>query len=88
NAVWIDGDYHMKSLAGRWDPNQQRWVMDDVSSPCIDAGDPNTPVGEEPQPNGGRVNLGAYGGTAEASKSLESEDRALLSRPLRDLSYP
>jgi hypothetical protein len=66
---WIDGDYHLKSLAGRWDPNEQRWVMDDVTSPCIDAGDPNSPVGDEPEPNGGRINMGAYGGTAEASKS-------------------
>ena len=66
---WIDGDYHLKSQAGRWDPNSQSWVRDDVTSPCIDAGDPNSLVGDEPQPNGGRVNVGAYGGTAEASKS-------------------
>jgi hypothetical protein len=69
NAVWIEGDSHLKSQAGRWDPNEQRWVMDDVSSPCIDVGDPNSPVGDEPEPNGGRINMGAYGGTAEASKS-------------------
>jgi hypothetical protein len=85
---FVEGDYHLKSLAGRWDPNEQRWVMDDVSSPCIDAGDPNTPVGEEPQPNGGRVNMGAYGGTAEASKSPEPEGRPRLFRPLWDLSCP
>jgi hypothetical protein len=69
NAVWIDGDYHLKSKAGRWDPVSESWVMDDVTSPCIDAGDPNSPVGDEPEPNGGRINMGAYGGTAEASKS-------------------
>ena len=28
-----------------------------------------TPIGPEPFPNGGIVNMGAYGGTAEASKS-------------------
>ncbi|GAF90502.1 unnamed protein product, partial [marine sediment metagenome] len=39
NAVWIDGDYHLKSEAGRWDPNSESWVVDDVTSPCIDAGD-------------------------------------------------
>jgi hypothetical protein len=66
---WIDGDYHLKSQAGRWDPNSKSWVMDDVTSPCIDAGDPNNPVGDEPEPNGGRINMGAYGGTSEASKS-------------------
>jgi hypothetical protein len=38
-------------------------------SPCIDAGDPATPVGAEPLPNGGRVNLGAFGGTTEAEVS-------------------
>jgi hypothetical protein len=48
-------------------------VKDDVTSPCIDAGDPNSPVGEEPFPNGGRINMGAYGGTAEASKSYFGE---------------
>jgi hypothetical protein len=69
NAVWIDGDYHLKSQGGRWDAGSNNWHMDDVTSPCIDAGDPNSPVGDEPFPNGGRINMGAYGGTAEASKS-------------------
>jgi predicted outer membrane repeat protein len=69
NVIWIDGDYHLKSQAGRWNPKTQAWVVDDVTSPCIDAGDPASPIGEEPFPNGGRINMGAYGGTAEASKS-------------------
>jgi L-ascorbate metabolism protein UlaG (beta-lactamase superfamily) len=69
NAVWIDGDYHLKSEEGRWDPVSESWVLDDVTSPCIDAGDPNSPVGDEPEPNGGRVNMGAYGSTSEASMS-------------------
>ena len=67
--IWVDGDYHLKSQAGRWDPNSQSWVQDEVTSPCIDAGDPNSPTGHEPFPNGGIINIGAYGGTAEASKS-------------------
>ncbi|MBA7468461.1 hypothetical protein ES707_03712 [subsurface metagenome] len=68
---WVDGDYdyHLKSQAGRWDPNSQSWVQDDVTSPCIDSGDPNSPIGLEPFPNGGIINIGAYGGTAESSKS-------------------
>jgi predicted outer membrane repeat protein len=69
NAVWIDGDYHLKSQAGRWDPASKSWIQDDVTSPCIDAGDPNMPVGDEPMPNGSIINMGAYGGTPEASKS-------------------
>ncbi|MBN1362032.1 MAG: right-handed parallel beta-helix repeat-containing protein [Sedimentisphaerales bacterium] len=68
-ALWIDGDYHLKSQAGRWEAGSQTWVIDDITSPCIDAGDPNSPVRDEPEPNGGRINLGAYGGTTEASKS-------------------
>jgi hypothetical protein len=63
------GDYHLKSQAGRWDVNEGRWTKDDVTSPCIDAGDPASPIGLEPFPNGGIINMGAYSGTAEASKS-------------------
>jgi len=67
--IWIDGDYHLKSQGGRWDVSSDAWVYDDTTSPCIDAGDPNHPVGWEIFPNGGIVNIGAYGGTDEASKS-------------------
>jgi predicted outer membrane repeat protein len=69
NGIWQDGDYHLKSQAGRFDPNTLNWVIDDVTSLCIDAGDPRSPIGYEPYPNGGRINIGAYGGTTEASKS-------------------
>jgi len=60
-------DYHLKSQAGRW--QRGSWLNDDVTSPCIDAGDPSAGVGDEPAPNGGRLNMGAYGGTDQASKS-------------------
>ena len=66
-------DYHLKSQAGRWEPSSQTWVQDAVTSPCIDAGDPTSPIGNEPFPNGGRINMGAYGGKAEASKSYFGE---------------
>jgi hypothetical protein len=66
--VWVEDDLHLKSQAGRWDPDSQTWVRDDVTSPCIDAGHPMSPIGWESFPNGGFVNMGAYGGTAEASK--------------------
>jgi len=68
-SVWADGDYHLRSRTGRWDPTAQDWVLDDATSPCIDAGLASIPVANEPMPNGGRINLGAYGGTAEASRS-------------------
>lgn len=64
-----DGDYHLPSRTGRWDPKSRSWIQDKISSPCIDAGDVSTPVNLEPSPNGGVVNIGAYGGTEQASKS-------------------
>jgi predicted outer membrane repeat protein len=66
-------DYHLKSQAGRWDPNNQLWIQDDVTSPCIDAGDPMSPIAWESFPNGGFVNMGAFGGTPEASKTYFGE---------------
>jgi len=66
---FIEGDYHLKSQAGHWDSISESWVPDAVMSPCIDTGDPMSPIGLEPFPNGGGVNMGIYGGTVEASKS-------------------
>ncbi|MHC4535782.1 MAG: right-handed parallel beta-helix repeat-containing protein [Planctomycetota bacterium] len=40
-----------------------------AGSPCIDAGDPNSEFAFEPEPNGGRINMGAYGGTPQATLS-------------------
>ena len=60
-------DYHVRSTAGRFTPGG--FVNDLVSSPAIDAGDPASAYAQETQPNGGRVNLGAYGNTPEASRS-------------------
>ncbi len=70
---WVGGDYRLLSEAGRWDPDSESWVLDDATSPCIDAGDPNCPIGVEPFPNGGRVNMGAYGAGNKASKSYFGE---------------
>jgi hypothetical protein len=67
NAVWIEGDYHPMSVKGRWDPISMSWVKDKSMSPCVDAGDPASPYANEPEPNGQRVNMGAYGGTTQAS---------------------
>lgn len=39
-------------------------------SPAIDAGDPTSEYGLEPQPNGERINIGAYGNTLEATVSV------------------
>jgi outer membrane protein assembly factor BamB len=40
--------------------------------PSTDKGDPGDEVGAEPTPNGARINLGAFGGTAEAELSAPS----------------
>lgn len=46
-----------------------KWEVDEQTSPCIDKGNRNINPMAEPRPNGGYVNMGAYGGTAYASKS-------------------
>jgi hypothetical protein len=63
----VAGDLHLKSFAGRW--SSGTWVYDPTNSPCIDAGDPLSAFDLEPQPNGGRVDMGAYGNVEEASRS-------------------
>jgi len=45
------------------------WILDELTSLCIDAGDPNSDWSSEPWPNGKRINMGAYGGTSQASKN-------------------
>jgi hypothetical protein len=47
-------------------------------SPCIDAGDPSSDYAEEPEPNGSRVNMGAYGNTAEAASRSPDIDQDSL----------
>jgi hypothetical protein len=64
-----NGDYHLRSERGRYWPEHDIWVLDKVTSPCIDGGDPTADPSSEPMPNGGRINMGAYGGTPYASMS-------------------
>ena len=64
-----NGDYHIRSERGRYWPEHDIWVLDKVTSPCVDGGDPDADTSNEPMPNGGRINIGAYGGTLEASLS-------------------
>lgn len=61
------GDYHLKSRTGR--RSGARYVRDSIHSPCIDAGVPSANASNEPAPNGGRINMGAYGSTPQASQS-------------------
>jgi hypothetical protein len=73
-------DYHIRSERGRYWPRFDIWVLDRVTSPCVDGGDPAAEVSNEPMPNGGRINIGAYGGTTEASLSPSEELSALSAK--------
>ncbi len=63
------GDYHLRSGRGRFRMSDGRWVLDSQTSPCVDGGDPSVRPDGEKTPNGGRLNMGAFGGTAYASMS-------------------
>ncbi|GAJ11336.1 unnamed protein product, partial [marine sediment metagenome] len=80
NPLFVDavnGDYHLKSEGWRWNSIGQSWTWDNVTSRCIDAGDPCSPLGDEPMsvprdPNNTYginryINMGAFGGTSQAS---------------------
>ncbi|HUW20359.1 MAG TPA: choice-of-anchor Q domain-containing protein [Sedimentisphaerales bacterium] len=70
-----NGDYHLKSEGWRWAGSG--WTWDEVTTRCIDAGNPGLDLGDEPMtiprdPNNDyginlRINMGAYGGTSQAS---------------------
>ncbi len=72
-----NGDYHLRSQGWRWDNNSGSWQQDTLTSRCIDAGNPGFALNNEPLavPNdpcnlqgiNKRINMGAYGGTPEAS---------------------
>ncbi|MCE9614963.1 MAG: right-handed parallel beta-helix repeat-containing protein [Lentisphaerae bacterium] len=61
------GDFHLQSRAGSY--HGGLWNVDAANSPCIDAGDPTASFTNEPAYNGLMANLGAFGNTAEASKT-------------------
>ena len=69
HVVWIEGDYHLQSAAGRWDPETVLWPADSTTSPCIDAADPDASWIRESEPHGSLANMGAYGNTSQASRS-------------------
>jgi hypothetical protein len=75
NPLFADApnsDFHLQSTGGRFNPSTGQFVNDGADSPAIDAGNPSSDFSNEPAPNGGRVNLGCYGNTAEASKSANT----------------
>jgi parallel beta-helix repeat protein len=64
-------DMHLQSTVGSY--HDGAWTADANHSPCIDAGDPSDQYADEQAPNGGRINIGAYGNTLEASRSETPE---------------
>ena len=84
-STLVEGDYHLKSEGYRWSEQEihgSHWYFDLESSLAIDAGDPMDSLGEEleraPQDPEGRwgvnhaIDLGVYGGTAQASLALNT----------------
>ena len=64
--------FHVKSKAGRYDGGWftgGAFVTDESDSPAIDTGDTSAETGDEPQPNGHRLNVGYDAGTSAASKT-------------------
>jgi hypothetical protein len=66
-AALDQGDFHLKSTAGRWTPNG--YVQDPAMSPAIAKADPGSPATRSPERAGPRAELGAYGNSVEASFS-------------------
>jgi hypothetical protein len=67
NDVYEIHDFHLQSPKGSW--HGGTWAYDANYSTGIDNGDPGDDIGSEPAPNGSIINMGIYGGTAEASKT-------------------
>jgi PKD repeat protein len=73
-------DYHLKSKAGHY--SSGKWVADSVSSTLIDAGYSGSYYSSEPSPNGGRINIGRYGNTAQASRSGSAVSNEIDTEPV------
>ncbi|MFI5378326.1 MAG: right-handed parallel beta-helix repeat-containing protein, partial [Tepidisphaerales bacterium] len=80
-----DDDFHEQSIAGSFHGGSLAPVIsattglptalvptltpDESNSPALDRGDAASSFANEPSPNGGFINLGTYGNTAQASES-------------------
>ncbi len=74
SADLAGSDYHLQSKGGQWDIETGQLVFGTANSRCIDAGMPGMSLGNEPlvfkdnvYSGNLRINMGAYGGTAQAS---------------------
>ncbi len=65
-------DFHLQSETGRWNDTVLAWEIDSATSIAINAGAPDTGYANEPEPNGGRINMGMYGNTIYASRGIKA----------------
>jgi len=66
-----NNDYRLRTREGRYEWVIDQWLYDEQTSPCINGGDPAMDHSQEPYPNGGRINMGAFGNTVYASLGLD-----------------
>ena len=86
-AMRVNLDLHVLSKSGYFDNAGEEHVAN-VQSPAIDSGDPERQEwADEPEPNGARLNLGFYAGTAEASKSVAQAKPCVKSGSL-EVKFP
>ena len=79
NFVQADGVY-ITQVGGNFGQTGDAQLQ--PGSIAIAAGDPNTPSLSEPAPNGGRVDIGAYGGTAQSTPAGNPLIQVLSPAPL------
>ncbi|MBO8130069.1 MAG: right-handed parallel beta-helix repeat-containing protein [Candidatus Marinimicrobia bacterium] len=77
---WSDDDFHLQSQAGSY--HGGLWTADANHSPCIDGGYPGDDYSLEPEDNGDLINMGCYGNTSQASKSLPYRELVYSNFPL------
>ena len=80
-----------KATVGRTEKASKTWSITTSSlktvnpgqsiQTAIDAGGPKSEYKNEQNPNGGRINMGAYGNTVKASKSATAEVSSRKERP-------
>ncbi|MFA5293189.1 MAG: M12 family metallo-peptidase [Phycisphaerae bacterium] len=70
NQTGVNGNISEDPLFADTDANDYHLLPESL---LIDAGDPNSDWSNEPRPNGGRINIGAYGNTSEASCSAAGD---------------
>ena len=85
-----DGYAHLLSEAGYYADGGfagGSWTVSLSTSPLIDGGDPDLSYDDETQPNGHRANIGAYAGTAVATRSKLGSSPLVRDDELKVFAY-